>query len=107
MICGNPGMEVSATFSPLKMCDMVDVGAVVTDDDYVQPVYNPVRLDDTFTVQFTCGYVGQEASATIDVLDNCVYVDVGKIVWGDMHPYVVHNGVNVMFNSDRVYFYRG
>ena len=61
----------------------------------------------TFTVQFTAGYVGHEASAMIDVLNNGHYVDVGAIVWSEAHPYLVHDGVAVLFEGDRVYFYRG
>ena len=115
MTFGNPGMEVTATFSPLDRCDMIDVGSIITDDDYVQPVYNPTVNPDTFRLLCTLGEVGLTVSAIIDVLENCGYVDVGKIIEDELGDgsdlplgsmYVTHNDIRVVFGDKTVIFTR-
>ncbi len=90
------------------VCNIGDPGATASwDPNPFQTGNGRAPVADSSCVVDVCGDPGAEASASMDVLDNCRYVDVGKVVWDELHPYVVHNGVPVVQDGERVYYYKG
>jgi len=109
---GNPGATTEPCYSPLDRCDCLHVLRVDL-PGYEQPVYNVSVNPDTFEVLCSFGNVDMSVSAIIDVLKNCGYVDVGKVIEEELgyipdlpvgYMRVVHNGIKVVFGNKIVIF---